>query len=51
MPVPNYWTRVPRAPLKKWSFWSNPNKIKVMIASLIEMLELPNFDHMTTSAI
>ena len=30
-------------------FWSNPYKIEVMIASLTEMLELPNVGHMTTS--
>ena len=29
------------------NFWSNPYKIEVMIASLTEMLELPNFGHMT----
>ena len=33
------------------SFWSNPYKIDVMITSLIQMLELPNFGHMTTSTI
>ena len=32
-------------------FWSNPYKIEVMINSLIKMLELQNFGHMTTSAI
>ena len=39
---------------KKWFFWSYPYKIEVMIimiTSLIEMLELPNFGHMTTSTI
>ena len=36
---------------KKLFFWSNPYKIEVMITSLIEMLELPNFGHMTTSAV
>ena len=29
----------------------NPFEIEVMINSLIEKLELPNFDHMTTSTI
>ena len=29
-------------------FWSNPYKIEVMITFLIEMLQLPNFGHMTT---
>ena len=38
-------------PSKKWFFWSNRHKIEVMITSLIEMLELPNFGHMTTSAV
>ena len=38
-------------PQKKWFFWSNPYKIEVMITSFIEVLELPNFGHMTTSAI
>ena len=32
-------------------FLSNPYKIEVMITSLIEMLELPNLDQMTRSAI
>ena len=36
---------------KNWFSWSNPCKIEVMITSLIEMLELPNFGHMTTSTI
>ena len=36
---------------KKQFFWSNPYKIKVVIASLIHMLELPNFGHMNTSTI
>ena len=38
-------------PSKKWVFWSNPYKIDVMVTSLIEMLQLPNFGHMTTSTI
>ena len=29
-------------------YWSNPYKIEVMIISFIEMLQLPNFGHMTT---
>ena len=42
----------PTAPLQKnWFFWSNPYKIEVMITSLIEMLELPNFGHMATCTI
>ena len=36
---------------KKCFFWSNPYKIEIMITSLIEMLELPNVGHMTTSTI
>ena len=28
-----------------------PNKVEVMITSLIELLELPNFGHMTISTI
>ena len=38
-------------PSKKAVFWPNPYKIEIMITSLIEMLELPNFGHMTTSTI
>ena len=38
-------------PPKKWFLWSNPYKIKIMINSLVEMIELPNFGHMTTSTI
>ena len=41
----------PRPLLKKWFFWSNRYNIEVMITCLIEMLELPNFGHMTTSTI
>ena len=42
----------PRPPLKKMLFfWLNPHKIEVVITSLIEMLELPNFGHMITSTI
>ena len=42
----------PKPPLKKkWFFWSNPYKIEVVITSLIEMLQLPNFGHMNTSTI
>ena len=51
VPVPNYWTWIKTTPQKKWFFWSNPYKIEVMITSLIQMLELPNFGHMTTSII
>ena len=38
-------------PSKKWFFWSNPYNIEVVITSLIEMLQLPNFGHMNTSTI
>ena len=38
-------------PSKKAVFWSNPFKIGVVITSLIELLELPNFGHMNTSTI
>ena len=37
-------------PSKKWFYWSNPNKIEVMITSFIEMLELLNFGHTITIA-
>ena len=36
---------------RNWFFWSNSYKIEVVITSLIEMSELPNFVHMTISAI
>ena len=36
---------------KKRFFCSNPYKIEVMITFLIEMVQLPNFGHMTTSII
>ena len=36
-------------PSKKRFFWSNPYKIEDMITFLKEMLQLPNFGHMTTS--
>ena len=38
-------------PSKKCFFWSNLYKIEVMITSFIEMLELPNFGHMTKPTI
>ena len=42
----------PRPPLKKkWFLWLNPYKIEVMVTSLIEMLELKYFGHMTASTI
>ena len=36
---------------KKRFFGSNSDKIEVMITFLIEMIQLPNFGHMTTSII
>ena len=51
VPVPNYWTWMKTIPLKRWFFWWNPYKVEVMITSVIEMLELPDFCHMTTSTI
>ena len=51
VPVPNYWTSTDCTPQKHCLFWSNPYKIGVMITSVIEMLELPNFGHMITSTI
>ena len=41
----------PGPPLKNCFFWPNPYKIEGMITSVIEMLELPNFGHMTTSIV
>ena len=38
-------------PSKKRFSWSNPYKIEVMITFPIEMLQLPNFGHMTASII
>ena len=51
VPVPNYWIWTKTTPLKKWFFWSNPYKTEVNITSPIEMLELLNFGHITTSKI
>ena len=48
MPVPNYRTWAKTTRQQKRFFWSSPYKIEVMITSLTEMLELPNFVHMTT---
>ena len=36
-------------PQKKWFFWSNPYKIEIIISTLLQMLELPNCGHITTS--
>ena len=42
----------PRPLVKKKQFFrSNPYKIEVTITFFIEMLQLPNFGHMTTSII
>ena len=51
VPIPNYWTWTKTTPQKKRFFLSNPYKTEVLITSLIEMLELPNFGHMSTSTI
>ena len=51
VPVPNYWTWTKTTPQKRRFFWSNPYNIEVVITSLIEMLQLPNFGHMNTSTI
>ena len=51
VPVPDNWTSTNRSPQKNGFLWSNPCKIEVMITSLTEMLELPNFGYMTTSTI
>ena len=51
VPVQNYWTWAKTASQKNWFFWSSPYKIEVLITfDLIEMLDLPNFGHMNTSA-
>ena len=51
VPVQNYWTWAKTAYQKNWFFWSSPYKIEVLITfDLIEMLDLPNFGHMNTSA-
>ena len=39
----------PRVLLKRLIFWSKPYKTEVMITSLMEMVESPNFGRMTTS--
>ena len=36
---------------KNQFYWSNPYKTEVIITFLIEIFQLPNFDHMTTSTI
>ena len=51
VPVSNNSTWTKTTPQKKWFFYSDPYKIEVTITSLIEMLELPNFGHMTTPTI
>ena len=49
--LPNCWTWTKTTSQKKWFFWLNPYKIEVVITSLREMLQLPNFNHMNTSTI
>ena len=51
VPVPNYWAWIKTTLQKMRFFWSNSFKIDVLITSLIEMLELPNFGHMKTFTI
>ena len=51
VPVSNHWTWTKNTFQKSVFFWSNPYKIEVVITSLIEMLELPNFADMTRSTI
>ena len=46
MPIPNYWTWARSTLQKNRFYWSNLYEIKVIITSLIVMLELPNFGHM-----
>ena len=42
----------PKVPFKNIAFFlSNTYKIEIKINSLMKMLDLPNFDHMTTSTI
>ena len=36
---------------KKWFLWSNPYRNEVIITFLIDILELPNFGHITASTI
>ena len=47
--VSNYWIWTKSTPQKNWFFWSDPYKIKVMITSLREVLEILKFGHMTIS--
>ena len=46
-----FWTWTMSSSQKNRFFWSNLYKIKVMITSPIVILELQNFDHMTTFTI
>ena len=43
--VPNYWTWTKTTPQKMRFFWSNPNKIEVMITFLVEMLVTKLWSH------
>ena len=47
VPVPNYWALTKNITQKSRFFWSNPYKTSLI--ENIEMLDLPNFVHMTTS--
>ena len=51
VPVPTYWTSTKTTRQKKRFLWSNLYKIDVMITSLIQMVQLPNFGHMTKPTI
>ena len=51
VPVPNYWTWTNTISQINWFLRRNPCKIEVMITSPIDMLEIPNFGHITTSTI
>ena len=45
----NSWTWTKSTPQKNWLFWWNPYRIEIVITSVIKMLELPSFGHMTKS--
>ena len=51
VPVPNYWIWTKTNSQKIGVFLLNLYNIEVMITSLIEMLELSNFGHMTTCTV
>ena len=51
VPVPNYWTWTKHISQKIIDYRSNLYKIVVLITTVIEMLELRNFGHLTTSTV